>query len=371
MIVGIPKEIKNNEKRVSLLPHLVQPIIKKGHKVIVQADAGSESGFSDELYFKEGAKIVPTLKDVYSQSDLIVKVKEPLEEEIPLIKESQIIFTFFHFGGDKKLLDSFLKTKATAIAYETVEEDGALPLLAPMSEIAGRMSVLNGAKFLEGTYGSKGKLLSGVPGVEPATVTIIGGGIVGLNAAKIASGLGAKVNILDIDMQTLRFLDNIMPANVITHHSNDYNIERLLPKTDLLIGAVLLPGRKAPKIITKKRLSLMKKGSVVVDVAVDQGGCLETTRPTTHQDPIYDIDGIIHYCVANMPGAVPQTSTIALTNSTGSYVLQLLENQDILKTKNQALLKGINIYNGEITHKGLSESFSLPYKRIERASTSA
>ena len=233
-----------------------------------------------------------------------------------------------------------------------------------MSEIAGRMSVLNGAKFLEGTYGAKGKLLSGVPGVEPATVTIIGGGIVGLNASKIAAGLGAKVNILDINISTLRFLDNIMPSNVITHHSNNYNIDRLLPETDLLIGAVLLPGRKAPKIITKNKLKLMKRGSVVVDVAVDQGGCLETTMPTTHEDPIYDVDGIIHYCVANMPGAVPKTSTVALTNSTSSYILELLDTQNILESKNNAILKGINVYNGQITHKGLAESFNLPYKNI-------
>ncbi len=364
MIVGVPKEIKNNEKRVSLLPHLIQPIIKKNHKVIVQDGAGLESGFSNELYSNEGATIVPKLEDVYKESDLIIKVKEPLEEEIPLIRESQMIFTFFHFGGDRKLLDNFLATKATAIAYETVEENGALPLLAPMSEIAGRMSVLNGAKFLEGTYGAKGKLLSGVPGVEPATVTIIGGGIVGLNASKIAAGLGAKVNILDINISTLRFLDNIMPSNVITHHSNNYNIDRLLPETDLLIGAVLLPGRKAPKIITKNKLKLMKRGSVVVDVAVDQGGCLETTTPTTHEDPIYEVDGIIHYCVANMPGAVPKTSTVALTNSTSSYILELLDTQSILESKNNAILKGINVYNGQITHKGLAESFNLPYKDI-------
>jgi alanine dehydrogenase len=364
MIVGIPKEIKNNEKRVSLLPHLIQPIIKKNHKVIVQDGAGLESGFSNELYSSEGATIVSSLEDVYRESDLVIKVKEPLEEEIPMIRESQMIFTFFHFGGDRKLLDSFLATKATAIAYETVEENGTLPLLAPMSEIAGRMSVLNGAKFLEGTYGAKGKLLSGVPGVEPATVTIIGGGIVGLNAAKIAAGLGAKVNILDINISTLRFLDNIMPSNVITHHSNNYNIDRLLPETDLLIGAVLLPGRKAPKIITKNKLKLMKQGSVVVDVAVDQGGCLETTTPTTHEDPIYEVDGIIHYCVANMPGAVPKTSTVALTNSTSSYILELLDTQSILKSKNNAILRGVNVYNGQITHKGLAESFSLPCKDI-------
>ena len=237
-----------------------------------------------------------------------------------------------------------------------------------MSEIAGRMSVLNGAKFLEGTYGAKGKLLSGVPGVEPATVTIIGGGIVGLNAAKIASGLGARVNILDINLSTLRFLDNILPSNAVTHHSNNYNIERLLPETDLLIGAVLIPGKKAPKIISKSKLKLMKKGSVVVDVAVDQGGCIETTRATTHKNPIYEVEGIIHYCVANMPGAVPKTSTVSLTNSTSSYILDLLK-EDFNQIKNNSLAKGVNAFKGHVTHKGLANSLNLPYKEYKTLAT--
>ncbi|MAV64769.1 MAG: alanine dehydrogenase [Pelagibacteraceae bacterium TMED124] len=366
MILGVPKEIKQDEKRVSVLPHLIKPIKDLGHQVVIQKGAGLDSGFPDILYSNQGAVILDTIEDIYSRSDIIVKVKEPLELEIPLIKESHTIFTFFHFGGNKSLLEDFLKTGATAIAYETVENDnGSLPLLIPMSEIAGRMSVQNGAKFLEGTLGGKGKLVSGVPGVPPAAITIIGGGIVGFNAAKIAAGLGASVNILDLDVSRLRFLDNILPANVTTYHSNSYNIENLLPKTDLLIGAVLVAGKKAPKIISRDLLGLMKKGSVVVDVAVDQGGCLETTKPTTHKDPIYIVDGIVHYCVANMPGSVPMTSTISLTNSTSSYILDLLK-QDLknMKFKNKSLLKGVNVYRGEVTHQGLADSLNISCEKI-------
>jgi len=366
MVVGVPKEIKTNEKRVSLLPHLVRDIKKLGHSVVVQKNAGLESGISDKAYIKEGASILKSIEDVYASSDLIVKVKEPLNSELDLIKESQIIFTFFHFAADKELLQKFINTNAIAVAYETVrDKNGALPLLTPMSEIAGRMAVQNGAKYLEGTLGGKGKLLSGVPGVEPATVTIIGGGVVGLNAAKLASGWGAKVNILDIDMDRLRYLDDIMPLNVVTHHSNSHTIDKLLPNTDLLIGGVLVPGSKAPKIISKKMLSLMKKGSVVVDVAVDQGGCIETTKPTTHENPIYTVNDIVHYCVANMPGAVPKTSTVSLTNSTSSYILELLKqdfSRDTLTSK--SIASGINVYRGEVTHEGLAKSFKMPHKEL-------
>ena len=366
MILGVPKEIKSDEKRVSLLPYLVKPVSDLGYEVLIQEGAGIESGVPDEAYIQEGAKIAESIEEVYSKSDVIVKVKEPLKSELSLIKESQVIFTFFHFAGDRELTEKFIKTKAIAVAYETVEtSDGSLPLLTPMSEIAGRMAVQNGAKYLEGTLGGKGKLLSGVPGVEPATVTIIGGGVVGLNAAKLASGLGAKVNILDINMDRLRYLDDIMPSNVITYHSNTYNISKLLSKTDLLIGGVLVPGATAPKIISKEMLVTMKPGSVAVDVAVDQGGCIETTRPTTHKNPIYEVDRIIHYCVANMPGAVPKTSTISLTNSTSSYIIDLLK-EDFANKKitNTSIAKGINIYRGEITHKGLAESFNMPYKKL-------
>ena len=369
MVVGVPKEIKTNEKRVSLLPHLVKEITQLGHSVVVQKEAGIESGIGDNSYAQEGATILSSIEEVYAQADIIVKVKEPLDLELALIRDSQIIFTFFHFAADEKLLQKFINTNAIAVAYETVEDSSkALPLLTPMSEIAGRMAVQNGAKYLEGTYGGKGVLLSGVPGVSPATVTIIGGGVVGLNSAKLAAGLGAKVNILDIDMSRLRYLDNIMPLNVFTHHSNSHTINKLLPKTDLLIGGVLVPGSKAPKIISKKMLSLMKKGSVIVDVAVDQGGCIETTKPTTHEDPIYDVDGIVHYCVANMPGAVPQTSTVSLTNCTSSYILELLKEDFFSSNLNSnAIRKGVNIYKGKITHKGLAESFNLPYENISSA----
>tara|TARA_Y100000768_G_scaffold349342_1_gene298832 strand:+ start:774 stop:1895 length:1122 start_codon:yes stop_codon:yes gene_type:complete len=369
MIIGVPKEIKTNEKRVSLLPHLVKDIISLGHNVVVQNGAGLESGISNNAYENEGAKILPSIEDVYRESDIIVKVKEPLDSELDLIKDSQIIFTFFHFAADKNLLQKFISTNAIAVAYETVEDQkSTLPLLTPMSEIAGRMAVQNGAKYLEATQGGKGILLSGVPGVSPATVTIIGGGVVGLNAAKLAAGLGAKVNILDIDMNRLRYLDDIMPSNVFTHHSNSHTINKLLPKTDLLIGGVLVPGSKAPNIISKKMLSLMKKGSVIVDVAVDQGGCIETTRPTTHENPIYTIDGIVHYCVANMPGAVPQTSTVSLTNCTSSYVLELLK-EDFTSGSllSNSIMKGVNVFKGNITHRGLADSFGLPYVKIESA----
>ena len=365
MIVGIPKEIKSDEKRVSVLPYLIKPILNLGHQVLFQKGAGIESGVSDSAYEKEGALLVNSIEDIYKESDLIIKVKEPLDSELSLIRESQIVFTFFHFGGDKDLTEKFMKTKAIAVAYETVENsDGSLPLLTPMSEIAGRMAIQNGAKYLEGTFGGNGKLLSGVPGVDPATVTIIGGGVVGLNAAKLASGLGAKVNVLDINMDRLRYLDDIMPSNVITLHSNTYNINKLMPKTDLLVGGVLVPGSTAPKIITKETLSLMKAGSVVVDVAVDQGGCIETTKPTTHKNPIFEDNGIIHYCVANMPGAVPKTSTISLTNSTSSYILDLLKEDFSKEIENKPIAKGINIFRGEITHKGLADSFGMNYKNL-------
>ena len=367
MIVGVPKEIKPDEKRVSVLPHLVKPIIELGHSFIIQKGAGEESGFSDNLYSSEGATIVEAIEDVYASADFIIKVKEPLEEEVRLIKDSQILFTFFHFAAYTDLLENFLKKNAIAIAYETVEDEkGALPLLTPMSEVAGRMSVQSGAKCLEGTFGGKGLLLSGVPGVEPATVTIIGAGAVGLNAAKVAAGLGAKVNILDINVERLRFIDSVMPPNVITYHSNSHTIKNLLPQTDLLIGAVLVPGEKAPKIIKKEMLSCMKKGSVIVDVAVDQGGCIETTKPTTHKNPTYDVDGIIHYCVANMPGSVPKTSTVSLTNATSSYILEILKEKAIsFKGLPNSIKKGVNVYKGNITHKGLADSLNMPYKELD------
>jgi len=361
MIIGVPKEIKLNESRVSLVPSGVDELVKMGHNVLVEDNAGLGSGFTNDMYQNAGATILSTAKEVFSQSDMIIKVKEPQEEEFSLIKPNQIIFTYFHFAADKALLEAMLKSRATSIAYETVESNGKLPLLIPMSEVAGRLAVINGSKCLESNMGGKGKLISGVPGVEPANVLILGGGIVGSNAAKLASGLGANVYILDINMDNLRHLDDIMPENVHTIHSNNHILKDLLPKIDLLIGAVLVVGAKAPKLIDRKLLSLMKPGSVAVDVSVDQGGCIETTKPTTHKNPTFVEEGVTHYCVANMPGAVPYTSTIALTNATFSYV-KLLANKgiDILKT-NKELLTGLNTMNGKVTHKAVAESFSLEY----------
>ncbi len=363
MIIGIPKEIKNNENRVSLLPFGVEDLSRLGHTVIVQSNAGVGSGFADDDYLKAGAKIVESPEEVFAHADMIVKVKEPQPEEYALIREDQIIFTYFHFAASEKLTRGIADTGSIAIAYETVQTgDNQLPLLIPMSEVAGRMAVQNGAKCLEGNMGGIGKLLSGVPGVEPATVTILGGGVVGMNAAKLAAGLGAKVYILDIDASRLKYLDDIMPSNVFTLYSNSHTIQDLLPKTDLLIGAVLVVGAKAPNLVTRDMLSLMQKGSVIVDVAVDQGGCVETCQPTTHAKPTYEVDGIIHYCVANMPGSVPFTSTIALANTTYPYVKQIAEQGclDALQA-NDALLKGLNIYKGMVTHQGVATAFNLDY----------
>ena len=363
MIVGVPKEVKNNEKRVPILPFGVEDLVKSGHKVIVETLAGMGSGFSDDLYEKYGAKIVSNAKDVYSNSELIIKVKEPQEEEYSLIHSDQILFTYFHFAASQTLTESIQDSKSIAIAYETVQNNnGELPLLTPMSEVAGRMSIQNGAKCLESNMGGMGKLLSGVPGVEPATVTILGGGIVGMNAAKLASGLGAKVYILDVNPSRLKYLDEIMSSNVFTLYSNNHTIIEMLPKTDLLIGSVLVVGDKAPNLIKKSMLTLMKKGSVIVDVAVDQGGCVETCKPTTHANPTYEIDGIIHYCVANMPGAVPFTSTTALANTTYPYIKNIANNGYIKAFTNDAsLLKGLNIFKGIITHKGVSNAFNKNY----------
>ena len=363
MIIGIPKEIKNNENRVSLIPFGVEDLCKNGHTVIVETNAGKGSGFSDEDYSAAGAQIESTAKAIFVKSDMIVKVKEPQPNEVEMIKPNQIVFTYFHFAADKELTDSIIDTTSIAIAYETVQSDnGQLPLLIPMSEVAGRMAVQNGAKCLEASMGGRGKLLSGVPGVEPATVTVLGGGIVGMNAAKLAAGLGAKVNILDVSADRLKYLDDIMPPNVFTLYSNRHTILDLLPTTDLLIGAVLVVGAKAPNLVTREMLALMPERSVIIDVAVDQGGCVETCRPTTHKDPTYDVDGIIHYCVANMPGAVPYTSTIALSNTTYPYIRSIANKgyQGALLA-DKALLKGLNIYKGKVTHQGVADAFGLDY----------
>ena len=362
MIIGVPKEIKNNERRVSLIPFGVEELVKDGHKVIIETNAGLGSGFDDQSYVKYGAIIVKSPEEVFAQAELIVKVKEPQKSEYSLIKKNQIVFTYFHFAAEKELLMAMIKSEAIAVAYETVQDDdGKLPLLIPMSEVAGRLSIINGAKCLESNMGGKGKLISGVSGVEAANVLVIGGGIVGSNAAKLASGLGANVYILDINHDNLRYLDDTMPSNVQTIYSNKHTLIELLPKIDLLIGAVLVVGAKAPKIIDRKLLSIMQPGSVVVDVSVDQGGCIETTKPTTHEKPTFVEENIIHYCVSNMPGAVPYTSTIALCNATFRYVKEIANSGfDSFKT-NTSLLKGLNIYKGEITHEAVAKCFDLKY----------
>ncbi|MDE7396842.1 MAG: alanine dehydrogenase [Muribaculum sp.] len=363
MKIGVPKEIKNNENRVGLTPAGVKELVKRGHTLYVQASAGINSGFGDDEYIAAGAEMLPTIEDVYATADMIIKVKEPIEPEYKLVRPGQVLFTYFHFASDRPLTDAMLQSGAVCIAYETVQlPDRSLPLLIPMSEVAGRMSVQEGARFLEKPQGGKGKLLGGVPGVKPAKVLILGAGVVGRNAATMASGLGCDVTITDISLPTLRHVAEVMPKNVKTLYSSAHNIEMELPDVDLVIGSVLIPGAKAPHLLTRDMLHLMKPGTVLVDVAIDQGGCFETSVPTTHSNPTYEIDGIVHYAVANIPGAVPYTSTLALTNATLPYAIQLADKgwkkacQD-----DAALAKGVNIVDGKITFKGVAEAFDLEY----------
>ncbi|MAP66167.1 MAG: alanine dehydrogenase [Candidatus Marinimicrobia bacterium] len=367
MIVGVPKEIKADENRVALLPFAVQRLTNLGCKVIIENNAGIGSGYTNTDYINSGATVVEKSSEVFAQSDMIIKVKELQPTEFEIVREEQIIFTYFHFAADKKLTDNFIESNAIAISYETVQkDDGSLPLLVPMSEVAGRMAIQNGAKALEANMGGKGLLLSGVPGVEPATVTILGGGIVGMNAAKLAAGLGSKVYILDVSANRLKYLDDIMPSNVFTLYSHEHNIKEVLSRTDLLIGSVLIPGAKAPKLVNREMLSILKPGSVIVDVAVDQGGCIETSKPTTHKNPTFVVDDIIHYCVANMPGAVPFTSTTALCNVTYPYIEYIVEN-GLKKAllNNSSLAKGLNIYKGKITHQGVSDAFNYNFTNFK------
>lgn len=362
MIIGIPKEIKNNENRVALTPAGAKELVKRGHTVYVQHTAGENSGFPDSAYETVGAKILPSINDVYQTAEMIVKVKEPIAVEYPLVRKGQLVFTYFHFASDEKLTLAMMDSGSVCLAYETVENpDGTLPLLIPMSEVAGRMSIQEGARFLEKPQGGKGILLGGVPGVKPARVLVLGGGIVGYNAALMAAGMGTDVTIADISLPRLRHLEEVMPANVRTLYSSTHNIETELPATDLVIGAVLIPGAKAPHLITKEMLGLMKPGSVLVDVAIDQGGCFETSHPTTHADPVYTVDGIVHYCVANIPGAVPQTSTLALTNATLPYVLELADKgwKEACK-EDKTLYPGLNIIEGQIVYPAVAEAFGLP-----------
>lgn len=367
MIIGVPKEIKNNENRVALTPAGAKELVKHGHTLYVQKSAGEGSGFTDESYQEAGAKILPTIEEVYAIAEMIIKVKEPIESEYSLIKENQLLFTYFHFASYEPLTNAMLQRKAVCLAYETVEKkDRSLPLLIPMSEVAGRMSIQEGAKYLEKPLKGRGILLGGVPGVKPAEVLILGGGIVGTNAAKMAAGLGAHVTIMDISLPRLRDLDDIMPANVDTMMSNEYNIREMVKRADLVIGGVLIPGAKAPHLITRDMLKIMKPGAVLVDVAVDQGGCIETCKPTTHENPTFIIDDIVHYCVANMPGAVPYTSTLALTNATLPYAIQLA-NKGWVKAcrENEELKLGLNVVDGKVVYKGVAEAFNLPYHNVE------
>lgn len=367
MIIGVPKEIKNNENRVALTPAGVLELTKRGHTVYIQSTAGLGSGFSDQVYKDAGANIKETIEETYAVAEMIMKVKEPIREEYKLIKEDQLVFTYFHFASHKPLTNAMIKSKAVCLAYETVElSDRSLPLLIPMSEVAGRMAIQQGAKYLEKPAKGRGVLLGGVPGVPPGKVLVIGGGIVGTQAAKMAAGLGASVTILDVSLSRLRYLNDVMPPNVITMYSNEYNIRQLIQTHDLIVGAVLIPGAKAPNLITRDMLKLMRPGTVLVDVAVDQGGCMETTKPTTHQKPTFIIEDVVHYSVANMPGAVPYTSTVALTNATLPFAIQLAEKGwKKACTDDHSLKLGLNVINGKVVYKGVAEAFNLKLHDVE------
>jgi alanine dehydrogenase len=367
MIIGVPKEIKTNENRIALVPAGSEALVRAGHTVLIERSAGDGAGFTDAAYESTGATLIDTADEVWQRAEMIMKVKEPIAVEWPRMRKGQVIFTYFHFAAAEGLTRAVIDSGAIANAYETVQlPTGELPLLTPMSEVAGRMSVQEGAKYLEKLHGGRGVLLGGVPGVEPATVVILGGGIVGMNAAKMAAGMGAQVVILDVSLNRLRYLTEVMPANVMMIYSNRHNILSWAARADLLIGAVLLPGAKAPNLIQREDLKLMKDGSVIVDVAVDQGGCVETIKPTTHEDPIYTIDGVIHYAVANMPGGVARTSTLALTNATLPYAITLA-NKGWKKAcqEDRALALGLNVVDGKVTYPGVAEAFDLPFTPVE------
>lgn len=363
MIVGVPREIKRDEYRVAMLPVGVEELVRAGHQVLVEQGAGLGSGLPDHDYLQQGAQLVGTAAEIFERSDMIVKVKEPQAEEWPLIRPGQLVFTYFHFAADRPLVDAMIASGATAVAYETLELDhGALPLLTPMSEVAGRMSIQEGAKYLERPQMGRGILLGGVPGVAPANITVLGGGVVGANAAKVAAGFGANIGLLDINMERLRYLDDVMPANVDVLFSDRHTIREQLQTADLVIGAVLIPGAKAPRLIDQDDLKVMKPGSVIIDVAIDQGGCVGTSRPTTHSDPTYIVEDVVHYCVTNMPGAVGRTSTFALCNVTLPWTL-ILANQGLDEAARQypPIGRAINIHGGEITNQAVAESFELAY----------
>ncbi len=364
MKIGIPKEIKNNENRVGMTPDGVAELVKHGHEVFVQHTAGEGSGFADAAYEKVGAKILPTIEAVYDVAEMIIKVKEPIKPEYPLLKHGQLVFTYFHLACDLELTEAMVKSGAVCLAYETVQTaDNRLPLLVPMSEVAGRMASINGAYYLQKTKGGKGKLMSGVPGVKPAKVLVLGGGIVGEAVARMAAGMGAEVYITDISLPRLRQLDAELPANVHTLYSTEHNIRKELKDVDIVVGSVLVPGDKAPHLITRDMLKEMEPGTVLVDVAIDQGGCFETSHPTTHSDPVYEVDGIVHYAVANIPGAVPNTSTAALTNATLKYALALADKGwKKACREDAALYKGLNVVEGKITFKAVADVWGMPYE---------
>lgn len=368
MLIGVPKEIKTHENRVALLPSGVTQMLKHGHDVIIEKNAGLGSGFPDELYIEAGATIIDSAEDIWAKAEMIMKVKEPIAKEYPLMREGQIIFTYFHFAASRELTEAVKLSGAIAIAYETVEKlDGSLPLLIPMSEVAGRMAAQEGAKFLERPMGGRGVLLGGIPGVKPGRVMVLGGGIVGVNAARIAAGMGANVQIFDINLQKLRYLDEVLPKNITTVFSSEVNIRKELERADLVIGAVLIPGAKAPSLITRDMLKELQPGSVLVDVAIDQGGCFETSKPTTHDDPVYEVDGIVHYCVANMPGAVPYTSTIGLTNVTLPYAIQIADKGWVSAIReNRELEHGLNIASGKIVYRDVAEAFDMEYTPLTK-----
>ncbi|MFH1136063.1 MAG: alanine dehydrogenase [Pseudomonadota bacterium] len=367
MIVGVLKEIKAEENRVSMTPSGAEIVVQHGHSVLVESKAGQGSGFEDETYRQAGAEIVSSPREIFERSEMVMHVKEPLPPEYGLIREGQIVFTYLHLAAAEELTHALIKSKSVNIAYETIQQaDGSLPLLTPMSEVAGRMAIQQGAKYLEIAQGGHGILLGGVPGVDPGTVVVIGGGVVGTNAAKMACGLGAKVYILDMNLDRLRYLSDVMPSNCFLLMSSPAAIRERIRQADLVVGAVLIPGAKAPKLLTAEMLKIMKKGSVLVDVAIDQGGCFETSKPTTHSHPTYTIEGVVHYCVANMPGAVPKTSTMALTNATLPYALEIAaKGWKKAMRENREIMLGANIVSGRVTYKGVAEAFGLEHVPVE------
>ncbi len=367
MLIGVPKEIKTNENRVGLVPSGVTALVAEGHQLFVEAGAGEGSGFTDQQYVAAGATILATADEVWAKAEMIIKVKEPIKVEWPRMRKGQVMYTYFHFAADKPLTEAVIASGAIAIAYETVQlPSGALPLLTPMSEVAGRLAVQEGAKYNEKLFGGRGVLLGGVPGVKPGKVVIIGGGVVGINSAKMAAGMGADVTILDTSLDRLRYLDDVLPANVDTVFSNRHNILDAVKDADLIIGAVLLPGKKAPHLITREDLKGIPDGCVIVDVAIDQGGCVETIKPTTHEDPTYFVEGVLHYAVANMPGAVPRTSTLALTNATLPYAIKLANlGWKAACRQDKALKLGLNVVDGKIVYPGVAEAFGMEWSDVD------